>query len=104
MKINDLSHNVTKFGNLETAANKQKEEEINTKPAALALVQSAERIELSDTSMEYSSIAEKMEASPQDRAEKIENLKMKIDNGSYHVDSRKIAEKMINDTMFSDKE
>jgi len=92
---------MSKIGNLETAANKQKEEENNTTPATSTVVQSGERVELSNTSVEYSNAAEKMEEAPKDRSEKIESLKMKISNDSYNVDSTKIAEKIIKDSLFN---
>jgi flagellar biosynthesis anti-sigma factor FlgM len=101
MKINDLSHNIGKIGNLETAANKQKEDENKTNPATLTVIQPEERVELSNASVEYSNAAEKMEETPKDRAAKIESLKMKISNDTYHVDSSKIADKIIKDSLFN---
>jgi negative regulator of flagellin synthesis FlgM len=101
MKINDLSHNINKIGNLETAAKKQKEEETSVNPTTATSVQSGERVELSNTSVGYSNAAEKMEEAPKDRTDKIESLKMKISDGTYNVDSRKIAEKIIKDSLFT---
>jgi negative regulator of flagellin synthesis FlgM len=104
MKISDLSHNISKIGNLETAVKKQKEEEGNANAATTASVQSGERVDLSKTSVEYSSAAEKVDEAPKERAEKIENLRMKVSNGNYNVDSRKIAEKIVKDTLFNTME
>jgi negative regulator of flagellin synthesis FlgM len=101
MKINDLSHNINKIGNLENAAKKQVEEEKNANPAISASVQSGERVELSKTSVEYSNATEKMEETPKDRADKVETLRMKVNNGTYNVDSSKIAEKIVNDALFN---
>jgi negative regulator of flagellin synthesis FlgM len=101
MKISDLSHNISKIGNLETAVKKQKEEEGNANAATTAPVQTSERVDLSKASVEYSSAAEKVEEAPKDRAEKIESLRMKISNGTYNVDSRKIAEKIVSDSLFN---
>jgi len=101
MNINELSHNIGKIGNLETAVKKQKEEENNTNPTTPAPVRTGERVELSNTSVEYSNAAEKVEETPKDRAEKIESLKMSVNNGTYNVDSGKIAEKIVDDYLFS---
>ncbi|GEM_PF-6361852 len=101
MKINDLTHNISKIANLETTANRQKEEDNNANQAASSSAQSAERVELSNMSVEYSNAAEKMEVAPVERVEKIEKLRMQVQNGSYNVDSAKIAEKIIKDTLFN---
>jgi negative regulator of flagellin synthesis FlgM len=100
MKISDVSHNIGKIGSLETAVKKQKEEEGNA-PAASAPIQTSERVDLSKTSVEYSNAAEKVEEVAKERADKVENLRMKVSNGTYNVDSRKIAEKIVNDSLFN---
>lgn len=102
MKINELSHSVNQIGNLETAANKQKEEENNARQATLNILPPSERVDFSNTSVDFSNAAEKMDEIPEERAKKIEYLKMKINNDEYHVDSAKIADKIINDTLFND--
>ena len=101
MKINDLTHNISKIANLETTANRQKEEENNANTVTGNASQAAEKVELSNTSVEYSNAAEKMEVAPVERAEKIEMLRMKINNNDYYVDSTKIAEKIVKDTLFN---
>lgn len=101
MKINDLTHNIGKISNMETTANRQKDEDNNANPAGSGAAQSAERVELSNMSVEYSNAADKMEVAPVERMEKIEKLRMQVQNGSYNVDSAKIAEKIIKDTLFN---
>ena len=101
MKINDLTNNVSKIANLETAANRQREEENNANPATSNIARSGEMVELSNASVEYSNAAEKMEIAPVERALKIENLRMQVQNGDYNVDSVKVAEKIIKDDLFS---
>jgi negative regulator of flagellin synthesis FlgM len=101
MNINELSHNISKIGNLETAVKKQKEEESSTSASTPAPVHTGERVELSNASVEYSNAAEKVDEAPKDRAEKIESLKMKVSDGTYNIDSRKIAEKIIKDSLFN---
>jgi flagellar biosynthesis anti-sigma factor FlgM len=101
MKINDLLHNIGKIGNLETAANKQKDEDSIANKTTSTTLQPTERIELSNTSVDFSKAAEKMEEISSDRIDKVESLKMKISNDTYNVDSNKIADKIIKDTLFN---
>ena len=101
MKINDLSHNLSHLGNLETTANKQKEEQSNAIQVTSNIVHTDAKVDFSNTSVEYSRAAEKMEDVPEDRANKIEILKMMVNNNAYNVDSTKIAEKIIKDSLFS---
>lgn len=101
MKINDLTHNISKITNMETAANRQKDEENATNSAADKSTQAAERVELSNASVEYSNAAEKMEVAPVERTEKIESLRMKVQSDEYYVGSTELAEKIVNDTLFN---
>jgi len=101
MKINDLTFNINKIANLETAANRQREEENNTNSATSSPVQSGEKVELSNVSVDYSNAAEKMEMAPVERAEKIEKLRMQVQSDDYNVDAAKIADKIINDSLFN---
>jgi len=101
MKINDLTLNISKITNLETAANRQREGENNTDSATASTVQTSEKVELSNVSVDYSNAAEKMEMAPVERTEKIERLRMQVQNGDYNVDSAKVAEKIINEKLFN---
>ena len=101
MKINDLTLNISKISNLETAANRQREEENNANSATSSTIQSGEKVELSNVSVDYSNAAEKMEMAPVERTEKIEKLRMQVQNDGYNVDAAKVAEKIINDSLFN---
>lgn len=101
MKINDLTSNISKIANMETAANRQKDEENTTNSAADKTTQAAERVELSNASVEYSNAAEKMEVAPVERTEKIESLRMQVKSDEYYVGSTELAEKIVNDTLFN---
>jgi flagellar biosynthesis anti-sigma factor FlgM len=101
MKISDVSHNIGKIGSLETAVKKQKEEDGNAAAATSASIPTSERVDLSKASVEYSNAAEKVDEVPKERADKIESLRMRVSNGTYNVDSRKIAEKIVNDSLFN---
>ena len=101
MKINDLTNNISKIGNLETAANKQKEEETRASQAELTILQPSERVDFSSASVDFSNAAEKMEKTLDERADKIAALKMSVGNNTYNVDSEKVAEKIISDSLFN---
>jgi len=101
MKISDVSHTIGKIGSLETAVKKQKEEDGNAAAAASASIQTSERVDLSKASVEYSNAAEKVEEVAKERTEKVESLRMKVNSGTYNVDAKKIAEKIVNDSLFT---
>ena len=42
-----------------------------------------------------------MDEVPEERAKKIEALKAQVMNDTYHVDSKNIAEKILDDTLFN---
>ena len=56
-------------------------------------------MDLSNTSVEFSQAAKKMDEVPEERAQKIAELKAKVQKDTYNVDSIKIAEKIIEDTL-----
>ena len=99
MKIDDISQNIGQMSNVDTSANKRaegakkpvQETEKGTQPGA--------KVDFSNTSVEFSKAAEKMEEVPEERAAKIEELKEKVSDDTYHVDSKKIAEKIIDESL-----
>lgn len=98
MKIDDISRDMNQIGNLETSNNKQAGEEKKPTPIEGAH-QSGAKVDLSDASVEFSRAAKKMDEVPEDRAQKIEDLKVKVQSDTYDVDSIKIAEKIIEDAL-----
>ncbi len=99
MKINEVSSNLNQIGNLETSQSRMKESgSVDTQTTEKENKKGAQ-VEISSTSVEFSKAAEKMEEVPPERAEKIEQLKMAVQNGTYNVDSKKIAEKVVEDSI-----
>ncbi len=99
MKINEISNKTNQIGNLETQQARLKETGNVNSQAAEREFQKDTKVEISKTSVEFSKAAEKMENIPEERAEKIETLKMMIKNDKYNVDSKKIAEKVLEDSI-----
>ncbi len=100
MKINDISNNLGQMGNLDPNVIKQREGQNSAENLDQKNAQSGAKVEISNTSVEISKAAEKMEVVPEERAKKIEELKMMVENGSYNIDAKKIAEKIVNDSLF----
>ena len=100
MKINEISNNMNQVGNLESSQTRLKEAgSVNNQAAAEKEYQKGTKVEISETSVEYSKAAEKMEKVPEERAEKVEQLKMMVQNDTYDVDSKKIAEMLLDDSI-----
>lgn len=56
---------------------------------------SADRISLSGRAREISELKGMIEALPEIRTNKIEDIKKALDSGSYNIDSLKVAEKIL---------
>jgi negative regulator of flagellin synthesis FlgM len=98
MKITDIStkENVTQYvqNNQATQGAQQAERE---KQTAAEQSQATDKVELSEASRDVQKIQEVLKNTPDVRAEKVQELKSKIESGQYRVDAREIANKMISD-------
>lgn len=56
-------------------------------------------VALSDASREVAKAKEAVNASPAERAEKVEQIKARIEDGTYEVDSADVAGKMLHSTL-----
>ncbi len=96
MKITDIStkENVAQYvqNNQATQVAQQAERE---KQASAEQSQAADKVELSAASRDIQKIQEVLKNTPDIRAEKVQELKSKIESGQYRVDAREIANKMI---------
>ena len=99
MKINEVSSNLNQIGNLETPQSRTKESGSVDTQTAEKENQKGAQVEISSTSVEFSRAAEKMDEVPKERADKIDQLKMAVQNGTYNVDSKEIAEKVVDDSI-----
>jgi len=99
MKINQISNNMDQVGNLESSGSKQKQEKNVDGQILEKGNQAGTKVDISSTSVEYSRAAEKMDEVPEERAKRLEELKVMVKNDTYNVDSKKIAEKIVNDSL-----
>ena len=99
MKIDDISKNISQINNLDTSTNKKIDEEKKPGAEHEKAIKSGTEVDLSDRSIESSRAAEMMHRIPEERAEKIEELKTKIRSGTYNVEATDIADKILDDAL-----
>jgi len=99
MKIDDISQNISQIGNLDTTPKRRNEEETSAIKEAEKTPRSGAKVDLSNTSVEFSRAAEMMDKVPEKRTEKIEKLTAQVRNDTYDVEADKIAEGIITDTI-----
>ena len=59
-------------------------------------------VDISDTAKRVSSAREELDRIPDVREDKVAELKAQIENGTYKVDSEKIADKMLKEGFLND--
>jgi len=99
MKINEISNNTNQIGNLDSSQNRLKEAGDVSNQAPEKEFEKGTKVDISSASVEFSKAAEKMNNVPKERADKVEQLKMMVQDDTYSVDSKKIAEKVLEDTV-----
>ena len=97
MKLNDISQNINDIKGLEPS--KTPKEQQQNPEIEKAAPPTRTEVDLSDRSIEFSRAAEEMHKIPKDRAQKLEDLRMKIEDESYHVDANDIATKIVRDAL-----
>jgi negative regulator of flagellin synthesis FlgM len=99
MKISDIELSRTLQSIQQAAQSKstsQREVEAETKASS----QQVDRVDLSIRSKELKRIEEVVASAPDVRAERVEALKKLIEDGKYEVDSKALAQKMIEEALF----
>ena len=99
MKINEVSNSINRVGNLDPSQARPKEADNVSSQTAEKDSGKGAKVDISQESMEFSKAAEMMEAVPDERAAKIEELRTMVKNGTYNVDSKKVAEKVLADSI-----
>ncbi len=103
MKIpgtNGFEEKITsKIGSKKAKKAGRKEENIPEGGKISSQAESAEKVSVSSRAREIAKINEIIKASPDIRAEKVERIKNEIANGSYSVDSKDIAEKILKEIL-----
>ena len=97
MKISDFSQGSNKIQYVNQSNSPEKQppaQEVKNQEAFV------DKVELSAQSKEIKKINDVLEMTPDVRAERIAELKKLVQEGQYQVDSEKIAEKMLAESIF----
>lgn len=96
MKIDDSYKNMTLISNSkEASANNKTEEQIAQTQGPEKRRESSAEVDFSKTSVEFSRAAEAVEKDAMERAERVNRIKAQVAEGTYKVDSPKIADKIL---------
>lgn len=98
MKVSDINQknllqNVGQAHSTQSAEQNQKPGEVGAKAA------SGDRVEFSARSREMQKIYEALQTTPDIRSEKVAEIKKRIEEGQYRVDSETLAEKIIKESL-----
>ncbi|RPI76373.1 MAG: flagellar biosynthesis anti-sigma factor FlgM [Desulfobacteraceae bacterium] len=100
MKIDEIYKNVNLINNAkDTTVNNRAVDPGVRDPLTRDEQKSGAEVDFSKTSIEYSQALAVMEKEPIDRVEKVEALRTKIEDGTYRVDSKKTANKMVDEIL-----
>jgi len=97
MKIDDIPQQINHMKNLEISGHQKSEEDKISAQSSDITAQPGMKVDISSASVEVSRAAELMDKVPDERAERIEELKVMIKNDTYKVDSKEIADKILSD-------
>lgn len=90
MKINNNDINMNKIMKAYQNLNQKENNNVNQKSKS-------DQVNISNEAKEIRNIKETLENKPEIRQEKVDQIKTQIQNGTYKVDSQKVAEKIISD-------
>ena len=100
MKIDEIYRNVNVLSNAtESTSNRRIDQQ---EPVAGSSEKGAEpetEVKISKASIEFSRAAEMMDRESPERAEKIKEIQTRIREGTYKIDSAKVAEKILMDIL-----
>jgi negative regulator of flagellin synthesis FlgM len=96
MKISDVKDTTSQLlQHYQRNANVGQSAERTAKPAAVP----EEKVALSNQSKDLVNIKKAVDQLPEIREEKVREIRTQIEKGAYHIQSDKIAEKMINESL-----
>jgi negative regulator of flagellin synthesis FlgM len=96
MKIDDIYQGMNVIGQSgESAANKKTEAQEETLQQLDKRDPSGTEVEISHASVEISKVAEMMEKEQPERVARVNEIKTKVEDGTYKVDAEKIAAKIL---------
>lgn len=90
MKVTDISSQLSteyKLENKKTRPEPEEQQQVDKK--------GDDKVEISSRSRDIQKMEEMVNAAPEERAELVQSLKEKVENGEYKVDSREVAGDML---------
>ncbi|MBW1722062.1 MAG: flagellar biosynthesis anti-sigma factor FlgM [Deltaproteobacteria bacterium] len=100
MKIDDGYNNRILFDSArEASARRRAEEQEPQSTGGEEKRVSGTEVDLSKTSVDFSKAAEALEKDAVARAEKVDRIKTMMEAGTYEIDSKKVADKILEDAL-----
>ncbi|MBW2410084.1 MAG: flagellar biosynthesis anti-sigma factor FlgM [Deltaproteobacteria bacterium] len=100
MEINSNDNTINIDAYVNNIDDKQKAK--NTSDNAEKNVAKTDTVNISDAAKEIQEVRKELDNIPYVRADKVEQLKNQIENGTYEIKSEEIAEKMLKDSLLND--
>ena len=98
MKIDDIYQGMNVIGQSgESTANKKTETQEESPQQVEKRDPSGAEVDISPASVELSKVAEMMEREQPERIARVNEIKTKVEDGTYAVDAAKIAAKILED-------
>jgi negative regulator of flagellin synthesis FlgM len=93
-KVNDSSAQmIQQYQKIDSVKNE------GEKPITAGTTIATERVDLSAKAKDIQRIKQVLDQTPEVRQEKVQELKSQIENGSYAIDSGRIADKMLGESL-----
>ena len=97
MKIDNMHQQLGQMKSHDTLANPKIEEDKTAAQVTPIKSQPGTKVDISSASVEVSKAAKMMDKVPDERTQRIAELKSMIQNDTYEIDSTKIADKILGD-------
>lgn len=97
MKLTDVISQIRTDNKVEVKKTRKAEGVAESRPPV-----ASDTVELSNSSRDVQKMREILDQTPAMRMEMIEALKKEINEGTYHVDARDIADRMLDDLLAED--
>ncbi len=100
MKISDIKNQPSPIQNIDPAQKMTPGEKNKVTSAQGGPQPPQDRVDLSQESKEMKKIHTVLEATPDIRSDRVNEVKMEVDEGRYQVKSQEVADKMIRESLF----
>ncbi len=98
MKVGDIYKHLSLIQSAGDATGKEKAQ-VERESVPKETVNSDAKVDISKTSITFNRVRKLVEAVPPERVEKIQRIKEQVVSGQYQVDSKKVAEKMLKESL-----